>query len=122
MTVKHQVALLGCMCVAASAPTALRAQGIGFIPAAASWGLKASSRGNSRTESLRTGTKPQLADQHTQAFKATERELTQAGRADAHRKSSGRLHYISQGIQELLRRAPAPQTTRPSRATSAVAA
>src|SRR5438874_2704460 len=35
MTVKHQVALLGCMCVAASAPTALCAQGIGFIPAAA---------------------------------------------------------------------------------------
>jgi len=33
MTVKHHAAILACMCLAAAAPAALRAQGIGFIPA-----------------------------------------------------------------------------------------
>src|SRR5438132_685433 len=99
MTVKHQVALLGCMCVAASAPTALRAQGIGFIPAAAACGLKASSRVNSGMESLRTGTNTKFADQRTKAFKEAERDLTQAVGADDHGKSSGAWYYLARYYQ-----------------------
>src|SRR5216110_3393323 len=95
MTVKHQVVLLGCICVAASAPTALRAQGIGFIPAAAACGLKASSRVNSGMESLRTGTNTKFADQRTKAFKEAERDLTQAVGADDHGKSSGAWYYLA---------------------------
>jgi len=95
MTVKHQIALLGCICVAASAPTALRAQGIGFIPAAAACGLKASSRVNSGMESLRTGTNTKFADQRTKAFKEAERDLTQAVGADDHGKSSGAWYYLA---------------------------
>src|SRR2546422_6253084 len=102
MTVKHQVALLGCMCVAASAPTALRAQGIGFIPAAAACGLKASSRVNSGMESLRTGTNTKFADQRTKAFKEAERDLTQAAGADDQDRKSTRLNsshgYISYAV------------------------
>src|SRR5436309_2159867 len=99
MTVKHQVALLGCMCVAASAPTALCAQGIGFIPAAAACGLKASSRVNSGMESLRTGTNTKFADQRTKAFKEAERDLTQAVGADDHGKSSGAWYYLARYYQ-----------------------
>src|SRR3989440_7021146 len=94
MTVKHQVALLGCMCVAASAPTALRAQGIGFIPAAAACGLKASSRVNSGMDSLRTGTNTKFADQRTKAFKEAERDLTQAIRADGQEKNPAAWYYL----------------------------
>src|SRR2546422_935018 len=99
MTVKHQVALLGCMCVAASAPTALRAQGIGFIPAAAACGLKASSKVTSGMESLRTGTNTKFADQRTKAFKEAERDLTQAVGADDHGKSSGAWYYLARYYQ-----------------------
>src|SRR5436309_1910204 len=95
MTVKYQVVLVGCMCVAASAPTALRAQGIGFIPAAAACGLKASSKVTSGMESLRTGTNTKFADQRTKAFKEAERDLTQAVGADDHGKSSGAWYYLA---------------------------
>src|SRR5207247_9036427 len=99
MSVKHQVARLGCMCVAASAPTALCAQGIGFIPAAAACGLKASSRVNSGMESLRTGTNTKFADQRTKAFKEAERDLTQAVGADDHGKRSGAWYYLARQYQ-----------------------
>src|SRR5256886_16840418 len=95
MTVKHQVALLGCMCVAASAPTALRAQGIGFIPAAAACGLKASSKVTSGMESLRTGTNTKFADQSTKAFKEAGRDLAQAVGADTHAKNPGAWSYLA---------------------------
>src|SRR2546426_12700327 len=99
MTVRHQVAVLGCVCVAAWAPTALRAQGIGFIPAAAACGLKASSRVNSGMESLRTGTNTKLADQRPKAFKEAERDLTQATDASDHGKSSRAWYYLGRDYQ-----------------------
>jgi tetratricopeptide (TPR) repeat protein len=93
MTVKHHAAILACMCLAAAAPAALRAQGIGFIPA--SCGIKPNHKlVNSGMEALRNGTNTKFADQRTKAFKDAERDLTQAVRADGQEKNAAAWYYL----------------------------
>jgi len=93
MTVKHHAAILACMCLVAAAPAALRAQGIGFIPA--SCGIKPNHKlVNSGMEALRNGTNTKFADQRTKAFKDAERDLTQAVRADGQEKNPAAWYYL----------------------------
>ena len=93
MTVKHHAAILACLCLAVAAPTALRAQGIGFIPA--SCGIKPNHKlVNSGMEALRNGTNTKFAEQRTKAFKDAERDLTQAVRADGQEKNPAAWYYL----------------------------
>jgi tetratricopeptide (TPR) repeat protein len=93
MIVKHHAAILACMCLAASAPAALRAQGIGFIPA--SCGIKPNHKlVNNGMEALRTGTNTKFADQRTKAFKEAERDLTQAVGTDGQGKNPAAWYYL----------------------------
>ena len=93
MTAKRHAAVLMCVCLAALAPAALRAQGIGFIPA--SCGIKPSHKlVNSGMESLRNGTNTKFADQRTKAFKDAERDLTQAVRAEDQQKNPAAWYYL----------------------------
>src|SRR3989449_10736982 len=93
MTVKHHAAILACLCLAVAAPTALRAQGIGFIPA--SCGIKPNHKlVNSGMEALRNGTNTKFADQRTKAFKEAGRDLTQAVSADGQEKNPAAWYYL----------------------------
>ena len=93
MTVKHHAAILACMSLAVAVPTALRAQGIGFIPA--SCGIKPNHKlVNSGMEALRNGTNTKFAEQRTKAFKDAERDLTQAVRADGQEKNPAAWYYL----------------------------
>ena len=93
MTVKHHAAMVACLCLAASAPAALRAQGIGFLPAGC--GIKPNHKlVNSGMESLRTATNTKFADQRTKALKEAERDLTQAVRADGQEKNPAAWYYL----------------------------
>jgi len=93
MTVKHHAALFACLCLAVAAPAALRAQGIGFLPAGC--GIKPNTKlVNSGMESLRTGMNTKFADQRTKAFKEAERDLTQAVRADGQEKNPAAWYYL----------------------------
>jgi len=93
MTVRHHAAILACLCLAVAAPSALRAQGIGFIPA--SCGIKPNHKlVNSGMESLRNGTNTKFAEQRTKAFKDAERDLTQAVRADGQEKNPAAWYYL----------------------------
>ncbi|HTD71190.1 MAG TPA: tetratricopeptide repeat protein, partial [Gemmatimonadales bacterium] len=93
MTAKRHAALLACLCLGVAAPAALRAQGIGFLPAGC--GIKPNTKlVNSGMESLRTGTNTKFADQRTKAFKEAERDLTQAVRADGQEKNPAAWYYL----------------------------
>ena len=93
MTVKRHAAILACVCLAAAAPAALRAQGIGFIPA--SCGIKPNHKlVNSGMEALRNGTNTKFADQRAKAYKDAERDLTQAVRAEGQEKSPAAWYYL----------------------------
>jgi len=93
MTVKPHAAILACMCLVVSAPAALRAQGIGFIPAACA--IKPNNKlVNNGMESLRTGTNTKFADQRTKAFKEAGRDLTQAVSADGQEKNPAAWYYL----------------------------
>ena len=94
MTVKHHAALLTCLCLAAAAPAALRAQGLGFLPAGC--GIKPNHKlVNSGMESLRTATNTKFAEQRTKALKDAGRDLTQAVGSDGQDKNPAAWYYLA---------------------------
>jgi len=94
MTVKPHAAILACLCLAASAPAALRAQGgLGFLPAGC--GIKPNNKlVNNGMESLRTATNTKFADQRTKALKDAGRDLTQAVGSDGQDKNPAAWYYL----------------------------
>ena len=93
MTVKYHVAILVSTCLAGSAPAALPAQGIGFIPAAC--GIKPNNKlVNNGMESLRTATNTKFADQRSKALKDAGRDLTQAVGSDGQDKNPAAWYYL----------------------------
>ena len=93
MTVKHYVAIVVSLCLTVSAAAALRAQGIGFLPAAC--GIKPNNKlVNNGVESLRTATNTKFADQRTKALKDAGRDLMQAVGSDGQDKNPAAWYYL----------------------------
>jgi len=78
MSVKHYVAILVGICLTVSAPAALRAQGMPFMPAAEACGIKPKQQlVNNGMEALKNAATTKFADQRTKALKDAGRDLTQ---------------------------------------------
>jgi len=95
MTVKHYVAILVGMGLTVSAPAALRAQGIPFMPAAGACGIKPNNKlVNNGMESLKNAATTKFADQRTKSLKDAGRDLTQAVGSDGQDKNPAAWYYL----------------------------
>jgi tetratricopeptide (TPR) repeat protein len=95
MSVKHYVAILVGIGLTVSAPAALRAQGMPFMPAAEACGIKPNNKlVNNGMEALKNAATTKFADQRTKALKDAGRDLTQAVGSDGQDKNPAAWYYL----------------------------